>query len=50
MSAAALSWPGWEPNMKRDQGRPPSWFVLAVLIGAITIGAALAVVIASTMQ
>jgi hypothetical protein len=36
--------------MKRDPGGPPSWFVLAVLIGATIVGAVVAVAIASTMQ
>jgi hypothetical protein len=35
--------------MKRDQGKPPTWFVLAVLIGAILIGAVAAVMIGSAM-
>jgi len=36
--------------MKRKRNKPPSWFVLVVLIGAVVAGAILAALIATTME
>lgn len=47
--AFAHSWLGLESTMKRDQSEPPTWFVLAVSIGAVLVGAIAALVIAFGM-
>jgi hypothetical protein len=36
--------------MKRRPGRPPWWFVPAILLGSAAVGSLMAAVVGSTMQ